>query len=244
MQHDPPERRLKSPFRLEPEAGGSKPLTIRADNSAVPARPRSRIVGAADIGWEANDPRSDVSLGHSPVELTITQRELFDTLYREHFDFVFRNLRRLGVVESGIDDALQDVYMVALRRIGEFRGTHAKAWLFAILLRVSGNHRRSQRRRGSPVQLVEERIEAPMTGPFDQAAQQQARQILHRFLERLDDNPRATFVMAELEQMTAPEIGEALSANVNTVYSWLRAARADFVQMLRAMHESEGPSCG
>src|SRR5262245_52406099 len=115
-----------------------------------PFRPRasspSRISGVLDIGWEAGDSHGRIE---ASVELTPKQRELFDALYREHFDFVFRNLRRLGVAEAAIDDGLQDVYLVALRRIGEFReGTHAKAWLFAIVLRVAGNHRHSQRRRG------------------------------------------------------------------------------------------------
>jgi RNA polymerase sigma-70 factor (ECF subfamily) len=243
MQHDPRERRLRSPFRLDPEASESQPRATHGENFVKPSSQGSRNCGVPDIGWEANDAR--LTLGHPAVELTPPQRELFDALYRELFDFVFRNLRRLGVVESGIDDALQDVYLVALRRIAEFReGTHAKAWLFAILSRVSGNYRRSQRRRGSPIELAEERIEAPMIGPFDQAAQQQARRILHAFLERLDDNRRAVFVMAELEQMTAPEIGKALSANINTVYSWLRAARAEFVQMLDVMQNAEGSRRG
>jgi RNA polymerase sigma-70 factor (ECF subfamily) len=243
MQHDPRERRLTAPFRPDPEASVAAPRATRGENFANPSSTRSQNCGVPDIGVEAHDAR--LTLDHSPVELTPRQRELFDALYREHFDFVFRNLRRLGVAESGIDDALQDVYMVALRRIAEFReGTHAKAWLFAILSRVSSSHRRSQRRRGSPVELAEERIEAVMTGPFDQAAQQQARRILQTFLERLDDNRRAAFVMAELEQMTAPEIGEALSANINTVYSWLRAARAEFVRTLDTMRDAEGSRGG
>jgi RNA polymerase sigma-70 factor, ECF subfamily len=36
------------------------------------------------------------------------------------------------------------------------------------------------------------------------------------------------FVMTDLEQMSAPEISEALGVNLNTVYSRLRAARAAF----------------
>lgn len=210
------------------------------------SRPSSpaRISGVLDIGWEAGE--SGRRIG-APVELTPTQRELFDALYREHFDFVFRNLRRLGVAEAAIDDGLQDVYLVALRRIGEFReGTHAKAWLFAIVLRVAGNLRRSQRRRGNReglLPLTEERVEAPALGPFDQTARQQARQILHAFLAQLDDHRRAAFVMAELEQMTAPEIAEALAANVNTVYSWVRAARGEFVRMLEGLREEE-EACG
>jgi RNA polymerase sigma-70 factor (ECF subfamily) len=38
------------------------------------------------------------------------------------------------------------------------------------------------------------------------------------------------FVLAELEQMTAPEIAEALSVNLNTVYARLRAARREVEQ--------------
>jgi len=57
--------------------------------------------------------------------------------------------------------------------------------------------------------------------------------LLHRILDRLDDDKRAVFVLAELEQMTAPEIAEALSVNLNTVYSRLRAARAAFEDALQ-----------
>jgi len=50
---------------------------------------------------------------------------------------VFRNLRRLGVQAAQLDDALQDVFLVALRHIDKYvEGTHGKAWLFAIALRV------------------------------------------------------------------------------------------------------------
>src|ERR1700755_3080837 len=130
--------------------------------------PRTRISAAPDMGGEGNDPR--LTLDGSPIELTPTQRELFNALYREHFDFVFRNLRRLGVAESAIDDALQDVFLVGLRRIAEFcDGTHPKAWLFAIVLRVAGNHRRSLRRRGDPVALMEERHVADTVGAFQNA---------------------------------------------------------------------------
>ena len=53
---------------------------------------------------------------------------------------------------------------------------------------------------------------------------------LHAILDEIDDDKRAVFVLAELEQMTVPEIAEAVEANVNTVYSRLRAARRDFDQ--------------
>jgi RNA polymerase sigma-70 factor (ECF subfamily) len=61
-------------------------------------------------------------------------------------------------------------------------------------------------------------------------ARVEAAQLLTAFLDTLDDDKRETFILAELEQMTVPEIAEAVDANVNTVYSRLRAARKAFEQ--------------
>ena len=50
--------------------------------------------------------------------------------------------------------------------------------------------------------------------------------LVQTFLDSLDDDKRAVFILAELEQLPAPAIAEAVGTNVNTVYSRLRAARA------------------
>lgn len=177
----------------------------------------------------------------SGFTLTAQERSRFHALYCEHFDFVFRNLRRLGVAPASTDDALQDVYLVVLRRLADLQDdTDAKAWLFAILLRIAGNHRRAVRRRASPESLHEASIESTEPGPFELTARAQAGRILHAFLRDLDDAPRAVFVMAELEQMSAPEIARVMSANVNTVYSWLRNARLQFAQAIQRMRDAGG----
>ena len=212
----------------------------------------------ADLGADAdnrarNQPRADMGpVGSSAappigerVALSPMQHERFHALYREHFDFVFRNLRRLGVPAASIDDALQEVYLVVLRRIDDYReGSQARAWLFAIAVRVAGNYRRTQRRRGDVVPFVETAARSTAPGPFELTARVQASRVLHDFLGTLDDAKRAIFVMAELEQMTAPEIARALSMNLNTVYSRLQAARAEFARMVSALARKEGASPG
>ena len=126
------------------------------------------------------------------LSLSPAEEQRFHTLYCEHFDFVFRNLRRLGVPNASLDDALQDVYMVVLRRISELpQDAHHKAWIFAILYRVASNHRRSQRRRGRPESLAELPLASPQPGPFELTARAQAAQLLHGFLDTLDHDRRA-----------------------------------------------------
>jgi RNA polymerase sigma-70 factor (ECF subfamily) len=180
-----------------------------------------------------------------PSSLTPREHAQFVKLYREHFDFVFRNLRRLGVRQSGIDDALQDVYLTVLRRIAEFRDdAHPRAWLFAIAMRVASNHRRGERRRGDLLELNAAEIEVSLPSPFELTARGEARCVLYDFLSSLDDSRRSVFVMAELEQMTAPEIAIAMAANLNTVYSWLRGARMAFVRRMEQLDKRASGKVG
>jgi RNA polymerase sigma-70 factor, ECF subfamily len=71
-------------------------------------------------------------------------------VYDSHFDFVWRNARRLGVPNANADDVVQDVFIVVQRRIADFDGrTSMQAWIFGILLRVVSDHRRNHRRKGA-----------------------------------------------------------------------------------------------
>ena len=194
-----------------------------------------------------NEPAADISTARPSSDPPAEQErcERFHALYRENFDFVYRNLRRLGIDAAAVDDALQEVFLVALWRLNGFQaGTHAKAWLFAIAIRVAGNHRRAKRRRAATATFAPDLLPSTQLGPFDQLSRSEAARVVHGFLDSLDDDKRAVFVMVELEQMTAPEIAQALAVNVHTVYSRLRAARIAFehaVGQRQYAHGCEAP---
>jgi len=80
--------------------------------------------------------------------------------------------------------------------------------------------------------------------PLQEAETRDKLRLVDELLRSLDDDKREVFVLAHLEQMTAPEIAEILSENVNTVYSRLRAAKEEFEQALerrRANDAWRGP---
>lgn len=157
----------------------------------------------------------------------------FVALYRTHFSFVWRSLRRLGVDEHSLDDAAQEVFLTAHRRLAGFEGrSSVKTWLFGILLNAARHHRRAKARRPVHEPLGDAEPDAGGAGPHESAVRAQARAVLHAFLDGLDDDLRAVFVMSELEQMTAPEVAAATGVNVNTVSSRIRAVRAQFEQMV------------
>ncbi len=190
-------------------------------------------------------PSADVALPHAsptarprsdPEALAPAGAHDFDAVYEEHFDFVWRNTRRLGVPDALVDDAVQEIFLVVHRRLAEFEGRSSlRTWLFGILARVASDHRRAIRRKsphtrapGAAVDL--DAVPDEAEGPHDRVVREEGVRLLHALLDELDDDKRAVLVLAELEQMTVPEIAEALGANVNTVYARLRAARRDFEQ--------------
>jgi RNA polymerase sigma-70 factor (ECF subfamily) len=159
----------------------------------------------------------------------------FDRLYDDHFEFVWRNLRRLGVPMSSLDDATQDVFVVALRRLSDFaHRSSSKTWLAGIAIRVAANYRRRLRRKGG-LEPLTEAIQDCRPGPEIHLAQFEALRQLEAILATLDDDKREVFVLAELEGMTAPEIAEVANTNLNTVYSRLRAARIAFDESLQRL---------
>lgn len=155
-----------------------------------------------------------------------------DALYSEHFDFVWRSLRRLGVAAEDLDDAAQDVFIVFLRRRAEFRQESShRTWLFGIATNVTHRYRRLSKRSAQTTPVTESQPATHPT-PLEHASSSEALRLVDRFLASLDESKRHVFILAELEQMSAPEISAALHVKLNTVYSRLRSARQAFQAML------------
>jgi RNA polymerase sigma-70 factor (ECF subfamily) len=165
-------------------------------------------------------------------------------VYEAHFRYVWRCLRSLGVREGQLDDALQDVFIVVQRRLPEFDGKVAlSTWLYAIALRVARKARERARRDAQKASPGDEGEDAPAPHADAEAKLQQNQQLLlaRAALESLDDEKREVFVLAQVEQMSAPEMARIIGVPLNTVYSRLRAARQAFaaeVQRLSSRHRS------
>jgi RNA polymerase sigma-70 factor (ECF subfamily) len=171
----------------------------------------------------------------TPAESAATQ---IAALYREHLTFVWRGLRRLGVHESSIDDAVQDVFLVAHRKLHEFEGRSShRSWLFGIALRVAREHRRMDSR----MQLEEPAPAVSLSPAPDEEVEQRRRvRLLDELLSHLSDEQREVFVMAEIEGFSAPEIADSLGIGVNTVYSRLRLGRERFERALAGQRHKKG----
>ena len=146
---------------------------------------------------------------------------------------MWRTARRLGVPESSADDVVQDTFVVLHRRLAEYDfETPIRRWLVGILTRVVADHRRRYRRKDAACVPHPEESERALPSsappPSAEAEQAEAVRLLDTLLAEIDEDKREVLVLAQLEEMTVPEIAELLGANLNTVYARLRAARRDF----------------
>jgi len=175
-------------------------------------------------------------------EAACDPRQLFDS----HLSFVWRNLRRLGVPDSQVEDAAQDVFLVVHRRWDTWdRGlSTVETWLFGIVLRVAHNYRRSQQRRLAwflPATDSQALQNAPAMsdGPAELLARREAALVCERALARLDEPKRAVFLLVDVEQLPVPEAAAALGINLNTAYWRLRKARLTFRRALCRLRSAE-----
>lgn len=157
----------------------------------------------------------------------------FDAVYAEFLPFVWRCLRGLGLPEAGLDDAAQDVFVIVHRQLPKFHGDSTlRTWLYGIVRNVASNRRRSLARKGHARELDEE-LPSVAPDPAERAQDAEAARFVGEFLATLEPKRREVFMLALLEEMTMPDVASALSIPLNTAYSRLRLARADFQAALK-----------
>jgi len=159
-----------------------------------------------------------------------------DSLVAEHHGFIWRVLRGFGLSSADAEDATQQVFMIAARKLDQIDADRARAFLYGSALRVANNARRGLRRRREVLNdETSDEPEPEARGPEQMAQLVQARRLLSQVLERLPEKHRRVLVLAEIEQLEVPEIAALEGVPVGTAASRLRVARERFRALLSAV---------
>jgi RNA polymerase sigma-70 factor, ECF subfamily len=155
----------------------------------------------------------------------------FLELYETYLDFVWSMTRHLGVERSEMDDIVQEIFFIIHRRLHTIEQPESlRSWIYSIVRRVVSGYHRTKRTRlieTGTARVEPDALECEWFTPQRMAEQSEQARLLLTLLEKLDASKREVFVLAELEEMTAPEIAAAVKVPLNTVYSRLRAARQE-----------------
>jgi RNA polymerase sigma-70 factor (ECF subfamily) len=147
------------------------------------------------------------------------------------FDPLWRFLRRLGIAEADVDDAVQEVILVLARKLDQVEEGRERSFVFSTAFRIASDMRRRAKRRrevdDAPL------LELESAGLDPEASAERARMVVlfRQVLSQLSLEQRAVFVLFELEDFTMAEIAEALELPMGTVASRLRRGRETFERL-------------
>lgn len=165
----------------------------------------------------------------------------FETAYKEHFPRVCHLVRRCGVADKDVLDAAHDVFVVACRRWSSLvPDAPVGPWLMGIAVRVAAARRRRAFVTQEVMGEIPESAQSPSNhGPEEVVRQGQARALVQRGLDALDDEKREVLVLHDLEGFSMPEIAAAGLVPINTLYSRLRVAREQFTAAVRRLQPQQ-----
>jgi RNA polymerase sigma-70 factor (ECF subfamily) len=171
-----------------------------------------------------------------PAEIASDPEFLFDHLYETYEPTVERWVRRLVGPSAEVEDLIHDVFVVALRRRGEFRGeAKVSTWLFRITQLVV-RKRRFRRRLRQFLDVLhrshEEAVVRPSPTPLEMLEERQRCARLYAALDRLPDKYRTAIILCDIEGSGAEEVGHLLGLTANAVWVRVHRGRAMLLEQL------------
>jgi RNA polymerase sigma-70 factor, ECF subfamily len=163
----------------------------------------------------------------------------FETLYQQHAPRLYNLAYRMAGTTADADDLLQDIFLLAYRKVGSFRGESSLGtWLY----RLAMNHcldvlRSRQARQGQQTDSLDEEGAAPPTAAPALGAV--SRIDLERAIGQLPRACRAAFLLHDVEGFGHQEVGTILGISEGTSKSQVHKARLRIRAYLTQPRSSE-----
>jgi RNA polymerase sigma-70 factor (ECF subfamily) len=173
--------------------------------------------------------------------------EAFNRLVLAYQDMVFSQAYRMMGESEAAEDAAQDAFIAAFRKLSSYRGGSFKAWLLRIVTNLCYDELRRRKRRPTtplePVDSDDEEIESPRWlsdpngTPEDEAERLELAHALQRCLDRLPPEFRAVVALVDIQGMDYVEAAESMGKPLGTVKSRLARARMRMRDCLQGFWE-------
>jgi RNA polymerase sigma-70 factor (ECF subfamily) len=178
------------------------------------------------------------------VPMEDTRRARLERAFEQHSSFIWRSVRRLGLSIDESNDATQQAFLIAARRIDEIEPGKERSFLFQtarrIVLRVRRDYATSREHMGEELDHHAD----PRPGADDELGAQRSLAVLQQILDAMDDDRRAVFILYEIERITMAEIATILEIPPGTVASRLRSAREQFRVLIARKNLTPAPGRG
>ncbi len=149
-----------------------------------------------------------------------------DTLFRKYAPYVATIAMRLLGREDEVDDVVQDVFVAAIRGVGDVVDPEAiKGWLATVTVRAARRRLRFRRLRGwlwlEPA-LNYDDVPAPDAGPEERLLVAR----VYRALDHVPANCRIAWTLRHVEGQPLDRIAATCGCSLATTKRWIAAALA------------------
>lgn len=173
--------------------------------------------------------------------------DAFNRLVLAYQDRVYNQAYRVLGNHQSADDATQEAFISAFRKLSSFRGGSFRAWLLRIVTNACYDELRRQKRRPTtalePVDENDEEIESPYwiadpgELPEEQAVRSEIGNAIQECLNQLSNEFRMVVVLVDVQGLDYQEASEVIGKPLGTIKSRLARARYQMRDCLQAFWE-------
>ncbi len=164
-------------------------------------------------------------------------------VFDEHFDYLWRALRRFGVREADLEDLVHDVFLKIHLHSDDYDPARPlRPWLFGFAYRVAADYRRLARHRVEVSHARPDVVDHQPAADERMEAHEERTLVVKEALESVEVDRRAVLILHDLDEMSVPDIADALGIPLNTAYSRLRLGRAEFAAAAKRLRRARGAS--
>jgi RNA polymerase sigma-70 factor (ECF subfamily) len=178
--------------------------------------------------------------------------DAYNRLVLAYQDRIYNQAFRMMGDPDAAQDATQDAFIAAFRKLHSYRGGSFKAWLLRIVTNLCYDELRRRKRHPTsplePVDHYEDEIESPSwmmdpgEGPEAVAERAELSGALQRCLEGLPVDFRAVVILVDIQGMDYAEASQAVGKPLGTIKSRLARARERLRECLQSSRELLPPS--
>jgi RNA polymerase sigma-70 factor (ECF subfamily) len=150
----------------------------------------------------------------------------FEEIYRQHGSRIYNLAWRMLGDAADAEDAMQEIFLLAFRKVGGFKGESAfGTWLYRLAMNLCVDRLRSRTNRN------DRRTEPLETAPVDALVTAASGELavgridLERAIAQLPEGCRAAFLLHDVEGFEHQEVGGILGISEGTSKSQVHKAR-------------------
>ncbi len=160
------------------------------------------------------------------------EKELYEILMRRNNQKLFRVIRGYVSEQNEIEDIMQDTYLTAYEKLWQYKqDAQFSTWLIRIgINQALARIKQKTKLRTTDILSISEKTtielhDEKQPGPAHKIMRKEAKEILEKAIDNLDEKYRSIYIMREVEEMSIAEIADCTELSNSNVKVRLHRAK-------------------